>query len=223
MKPLANGEIRPEGLGLRERNKLDKLDRIRRAALAVMGEKGFEKTTIREIALRAGVGHGTVFSYSRDKVELCLICIQEELEELGKRTFEVVNPRDPVAKQIVDYLAPRYTWWERYRELFFAATQQLTGQYEGDAPPELRRAQTRRAQTKGRIAQILERGKVNGEIDKNTDFDAISRILLDIYLQELRFWLNDDQIDQRQGIDQLRKLIDSLIGLVSAEFSNSPR
>lgn len=207
-------ETAPKVLGLRERNKLDKLDRIRRATRTVMGEKGFEKTTIREIALRAGVGHGTVFSYSRDKVELCLICIQEELEELGLRTFNDLRSSDPVAKQIVDYLAPRYTWWERYRELFFAATQQLTGRYGGDAPPELRRAQIRRAETRGRIAEILERGKGSGEIGKNADIGTISRILLDIYLQELRFWLNDDQISHDQGVHQLSELVQAVVRLV---------
>ena len=205
-------------LGLRERNKSDKLDRIRRATLTVLDEKGYEKTTIREIALRAGVGHGTIFSYSRDKVELCLICIQEELDELGISTFKKLRPAAPVSEQVVEYLSPRYAYWERYRALFFAATQQLTGKYDGDIPPELGRAKSRRAQTQGRVAEILERGKANNEIGVDVDVDAVSRILLDVYLQELRFWLNDDQVELKQGVQQLEVLVKSIVALIQRRY-----
>ena len=45
-------------LGQREKNKIDKLRRIKDAAQELFLSKGFDDTTTREIALRAGRRHG---------------------------------------------------------------------------------------------------------------------------------------------------------------------
>ena len=56
--------------GQRERNKLEKLRRIKEAARALFISKGFDETTIREIASVAEVGLGTVFVYAENKRDL---------------------------------------------------------------------------------------------------------------------------------------------------------
>lgn len=55
----------PQGkpLGRRERKKLQTHARIYRAAMALFVEKGFDATTVDEIAQRADVAKGTVFNY----------------------------------------------------------------------------------------------------------------------------------------------------------------
>src|SRR5438477_3914607 len=57
---LKPAPIQRHHLGLRERNKLDKLQRIKAAAAALFTKKGFDATTTIEIAERARVGEGTV-------------------------------------------------------------------------------------------------------------------------------------------------------------------
>ena len=57
-------------LGQRERNKLDKLGRIKDAARGLFLAKGFDDTTTREIATRAGAGIGTIFVYAENKRDL---------------------------------------------------------------------------------------------------------------------------------------------------------
>ena len=56
---------RPHGkpLGRRERKKLETHRRIYRAAMGLFVEKGFDATTVEEIAQRADVAKGTVFNY----------------------------------------------------------------------------------------------------------------------------------------------------------------
>jgi hypothetical protein len=46
-------------IGLRERNKSEKLQRIRNAARALFMKGGYDDTTMRDIARRAEVGFGT--------------------------------------------------------------------------------------------------------------------------------------------------------------------
>ncbi|MEN8154086.1 MAG: TetR/AcrR family transcriptional regulator [Acidobacteriota bacterium] len=51
-------------------DKEKKREAIIKAALEVFGEKGFSRTTINDIAERAGIGKGTIYEYFRDKNEI---------------------------------------------------------------------------------------------------------------------------------------------------------
>ena len=53
-----------------DRKKREKEARIRRAALALIRERGFEAMTTRELAERAGIAAGTLFLYVKSKDEL---------------------------------------------------------------------------------------------------------------------------------------------------------
>ncbi|HTZ02181.1 MAG TPA: helix-turn-helix domain-containing protein, partial [Xanthobacteraceae bacterium] len=54
-------------LGRREANKLDKVDRIKRAVRELFTTVGYDEATTRQIAKRAGVALGTVFTYATTK------------------------------------------------------------------------------------------------------------------------------------------------------------
>lgn len=69
-------------VGLRERNKREKLARITSAARELFRSKGFDETTAREICERAGVGTGTLFLYVRDKRELLFLTFETDARRL---------------------------------------------------------------------------------------------------------------------------------------------
>src|SRR5215472_8899406 len=71
--------------GLREQNKIDKRRRIGEAARALFIERGFDDTTTREIALRAGVGIGTVFTYAENKRDLLFLIANDDLDEVSRK------------------------------------------------------------------------------------------------------------------------------------------
>lgn len=60
-------------LGRRERNKLEKLERITAAAGELFTERGVDDVTTQEIADRADIGTGTLFLYAKTKGELLLL------------------------------------------------------------------------------------------------------------------------------------------------------
>ena len=60
-------------LGRRERNKLDKLERITAAAGELFAERGVDDVTTQEIADKADIGTGTLFLYAKTKGELLLL------------------------------------------------------------------------------------------------------------------------------------------------------
>lgn len=67
-------------MGLREQNKRAKEQRIIAAGRRLFRERGFERTTMRELAKEAGVGVGTLYQYARDKVAIAELISREDLE-----------------------------------------------------------------------------------------------------------------------------------------------
>lgn len=94
-------DISPESPGLRERNKRDKRRRILAAARALFVEKGFDAATTREIASRAGVGAGTLFTYARDKRELMYLVFRDQIETVQERAFADVPAKAPLVDQLM--------------------------------------------------------------------------------------------------------------------------
>jgi len=74
----------PEGATLprRERKKLENRRRIYSAAFELFVEKGFDETTVEEIAERADVGKGTVFNYFPHKTSFLAALADEWLDRL---------------------------------------------------------------------------------------------------------------------------------------------
>src|SRR5580700_11541253 len=115
----ALSELMPHKVsGLRERNKLDKLRRIKDAASELFIRKGYDDTTTREIAVRAGVGLGTIFVYAATKRDLLFLIVNDELQEVVEKAAAGVRPERPM----LDNLLRVFQWHYRY----FAQEPQLS-------------------------------------------------------------------------------------------------
>ena len=66
-------------LGRRAQNKQAIRSRIVKAALSLFQTKGFEGTTTRAIARKAGIAEGTVFNYFRTKEDIALYFFEQEV------------------------------------------------------------------------------------------------------------------------------------------------
>lgn len=103
-------------MGSREQGRRRRLDAVQRAAAELFRDQGYESTTVRQIAERAGVSTGTVMS-AGDKATLLLGLITEAIDDL--------MPVDPAAGEG----SPAELVWRCY-EPYFAFY---------DANPELSR------------------------------------------------------------------------------------
>jgi AcrR family transcriptional regulator len=72
--------------GLRERKKLQTRDRIASVALALFAERGYDHTTLAEIAEAADVSPRTIFAYFQSKEDI-LFCDEPEMIERLERTL----------------------------------------------------------------------------------------------------------------------------------------
>lgn len=203
--------------GLRERNKLERRHRIVRATVELLAEKGFEGTTTREIAARAGVAAGTIFLYAHNKLDLFLMSITDDLDPLTESAFRDLDPAQPVVDQLCAFFRPRYVFWARFPELSRVATREMAASHSpGQAGGELERGIRRRTHTLARLREILQRAAEAGRLRRDVDLDAIARVLLYVYLSELRFWLGADAPQPDDAVAKFRGLAEAvLIGLTT--------
>ncbi len=113
-------------LGQREKNKIDKLRRIKAAAQELFLSKGFDDTTTREIALRAGVGMGTVFIYADNKRDLVFLVANDELADATAKAEASVRDEASCLQNLLTVFRHHYEFFGRQPELSRLMLREMT-------------------------------------------------------------------------------------------------
>ncbi len=102
--------------GIREEKKRHTRKAILEAAITLFGSKGFEKTSIEQLAKKAGVGKGTIYSYFRTKSEIFLAFCEDELDFLHEEMRRKVDSDTPLLEAMVDIFMSEFLYVTRNRE-----------------------------------------------------------------------------------------------------------
>ncbi len=203
--PIATSASDPAP-GLRERNRRTKQRLIRQAARRLFLERGYEATTLREVAEAADVGFGTVFAYASDKAGLLAMVFVEELKALPP-----LFPADQRAEDgdllgaLVAGLAPLYRFWASIPTLSALVLQQM--EFFG-ANPHMDLIVERRAQAKDELRRWLGREQDAGRIAVHIDTDRAADTLFAIYTSAVREWSAATPADPEAGLVRLSRLME---------------
>lgn len=88
-------------MSLREEKKRKTKEAILEAAIALFNEHGYDNTSIAQIALAAGVGKGTVYSYFETKKEIITGFCDYELDQIRRQLASRQDPDASVLEQMV--------------------------------------------------------------------------------------------------------------------------
>jgi AcrR family transcriptional regulator len=155
-----------EQLGLRERNKLDKLRRIKAASRELFIAKGFDDTTIREIAARADVGMGTVFLYADNKRDLLFLIANDELEAITEKAIAGFRPDNAVLANLMRAFRPHYEFFGEQPEL---SRFKLREMMFYDSGKQANRFQATRERLAGLLTSIIAAGQERSTIKRSED------------------------------------------------------
>lgn len=85
----------------REEKKEKTRKAILRAAVRLFDQKGYEKTSIEELAREAGVGKGTIYTYFQTKTQIFYAFCEEQLEFVHAELASKTDPNAPIIEQIM--------------------------------------------------------------------------------------------------------------------------
>jgi AcrR family transcriptional regulator len=189
-------------IGLRERNKLDKLKRIKAAAADLFTRKGFDETTTLEIAEQAGVGEGTVFLYARDKRDLLFQICMDELEQTRDRGFAKIKPDMPLLEQLLVQEAVMYRQLGKNIPLERIFFEELTF-CSGTQAERLRDSRLRMI---SRIEQLIKAAEEAGQIRCDEEAAFVARHIFFSSQSAMRWWIAKDKPKISEGIADLRRI-----------------
>jgi AcrR family transcriptional regulator len=190
--------------GRRELNKRDKLLRIKRAARDLFRARGFDETTTREIAERAGVALGTLFTYASNKRDLLFLVGNDALEELAQAAADTIDARLSLIDNLLAAFRPLYDFFGSQPELSKLLLRELVFYDSGE---QAERAIGTRMQMIAVASEIVRIASAKREIATPEDPERIGWVIFSVYQAEVRFWLRNDDRDIDRGIERLKRAL----------------
>ncbi len=192
------------GPGLRERNRLDKVARIKSAAKDLFAELGFDRATTRDIARRAHVGLGTLFNYADDKRDLVFLIFNEELDRITDSAFAAVDRRQPLAEQLAAAFGVFYRAFAANPTLSRILLQELTFYSRGRLAGDFQRSKRR---TIGFIERLVAEAQREGRLRADEDAAMIALSIFFLYSGAVRYWIANDRPNPKAGIAELQRIL----------------
>lgn len=170
----------------RERNKEKKLESLVRAGRALFVEKGFDATTTRAIAEKAGVATGTFFLYFREKRDLLFHLFREDVSAVQEEAFASLPVDAPMVYQLTHWMGRLYDYYARDPRLSRIFLKELLFLEEGERDEMMALTMS----TVVRVADLVAKAKKRGEIARSADPMQVSAHGFALYLFGLVGWLN---------------------------------
>ena len=175
-----------EAAGLRERNKNDKLRRIKDAARELFVSNGFDETTTREIAIRAGVGIGTVFTYADNKRDLLFLVANDELADVTAAAEASLHKDAPCLQNLIDFFRHHYRFYAQQPELSRLLLREMTFYDSGRQASRFQKTREKNIKIVGDLMQMAADHKA---IRIAEDPQFVGWVAFCIFQVELRRWL----------------------------------
>ncbi len=172
--PGAPRALRPDD-GRLERGRRARA-RIREAARSLFRERGFDRTTLRAIAERAGMGASSIYRHIRSKEELLVEELKELQEEAWLRFRRGDDRGAPARLRLRAFLDAQHQLLAREPDWTTIALRAVTH-------PEARVARRSLAlddHTVGLVSEILLNGRMRGEVAADVDVLGAARTIVQL-------------------------------------------
>lgn len=190
--------------GLRERNKAEKLQRIRKAARALFVKRGYDDTTMRDIAKRAEVGFGTLFTYASDKRDLLFLIFNDELDDVVDSAFVRAAEEQVFLDRLVAYFSGFYIFFAPQPELSRVVLREMTLYLKGRQAEQF---QASCGRITGHLASFVTQARDAKRLATREDPQLVAQALLSTFASEIRRWIAVDEPDLKDGLARLRRML----------------
>lgn len=187
---------------LRERNKVEKLQKIREATRDLFIEKGYDETTTREIAARAGVGIGTVFSYAENKRDLLFLIANDGLDEVTRKCEASISEDASCLKNLLTIFRFHYKFYATQPALSRLLLREMTFYDSGRQATQFQQTRERNIRLVGDVVRMAADNK---SIALQDDAEFAGWVMFCVFQVELRRWLTTKELDLTAGMSRLER------------------
>lgn len=176
----------PQAARTRSEQKEDTRARVRQAALELFTTVGFDATTTKAVAERAGVASGTVFVHARDKVDLLCMVFYDVLRSATEEGFSRVRGDQPLLEQLLAVFSAIYEAYGDNEKIagpfvrLSAGSDGPNGQIVGQLTFEFL----------GRIAALVSDAQARGEIEPTVPPLLLAQNIFALYFFGLMSWIS---------------------------------
>jgi AcrR family transcriptional regulator len=170
--------------GIREMKKQRTRKAIMQAAVRLFSEKGFDKTSIEELARAAGIGKGTIYSYFQTKSDILHAFCEDELVCLHQELTSHANREVPLLTQMVAIYMTEFRMITENREFARLFMQQTAFPRDVD----LQRHLENEDNYFKLLFPLLEKAQERGELRKDLELLHITGHFYGLYLLLVSAW-----------------------------------
>ena len=180
-------------------------ERILNAALECFREKGFEQTTMRDVAARAGMALGAAYYYFKSKDALVMAFYQQTHEDLGPKIDEAIASTRDLRLRLERLLKLKFEYFAGSRKLLAA----LAAHTDPEHPLSPFSENTR--ETRERDMAVFARALEDSKITVKKDLAGkLPGILWMYQMGMILFWIHDRSEGQRRT----HALVEKSLGLI---------
>jgi AcrR family transcriptional regulator len=176
----------PEPEGLRARHKRDKRERLRKAAWDLFSTVGYDETTTRAIAERAGVAAGTVFLYAKDKQDLLFLVFEERLGECVDEAFRTLPRNLTLNDELLHIFRRVFLLYGESPDLGRRFVKELPGA----SGPNADRVNAMTFTFLVRLGDLVETAQAKGRVRKDVLPLVAAQAFFALYFMALMSWLS---------------------------------
>jgi len=115
----------PKGIALTEEEQAARRREIFNAAVDSFLKKGFQETTMREIAELAGMGKSTLYDYFKNKDEILTFIFEEGIHDVFERAQQIAQQDMPLIERIQQIAQMHLEFLVAHKNLYLILTQEI--------------------------------------------------------------------------------------------------
>ena len=163
----------PKGTPLTEEEQIRRRHEIFGASVKLFLKKGFQETSMREIAEMAGIGKSTLYDYFKTKDEILVWGVEDQLMDLTVEVQEIVKQPTPAIKRLRQAMKMHLEFLVSSKDFYL----KLSFEVQRLNLESQKRIQVRRHAYQDLIRQLIDEGIAEGSFRK-VDSLLVARTLI---------------------------------------------
>jgi AcrR family transcriptional regulator len=191
--------------GIRSLAKQQTMHRIITVARQMFAEQGYDRTTVRHIAAKAGLSSGALFNHVTDKRDIIHLIFSEEVEAVTARALEAPRTYQTFKEKILSITEQHFRFFGGDPVLYRILLNELLIESPG---LHLERNLTIRDRFVQGLGRVVREAQETGEVRLDESPDVIALHIFFTYAAALRRWLTASfRPDWRQGHREFERFL----------------